>query len=310
MPIKRTSLMCMAAGLLVLAALACNAPPGRGNVTNTPAGTSVLPTFAIDPTLLTLASPQPGEVTATPEPGVTPSPTAVCTYWATYVRDVNIPDGTEIAAGSTFEKTWEIWNSGCLDWPAGTQLILIRGDYMGTTEVFPVPPTTANTNTNVTISLTAPATPGTYTSYWRFRAPDGVIFGEEIYVEIKVVAADTPTPTTTLTTTPAWMPFAGTWINQNSGERLSKIEITAAGALIAAHLWQTCVPTDCDLGVATTTTDDANDGILSLTWARTDVTETARLAILRDGRLQMLGEIENESGASEDYQAYFIRQGS
>lgn len=289
--------------MLALAALACSAPPLRGNVTLTPTETST-PLFAIDPTLLTPEAPQPGEATNTPEPNVTPSPTIECTYWATFVKDVTIPDGTEIPAGSTFEKTWEIWNSGCLDWPAGTQLILMRGDRMGNTEAFPVLPTAANTNTNVTITLTAPGTPGEYISYWRFRAPSGVIFGEEIYVQIKVIPADTPTPTATSTATPAWMPFVGTWVNQNSAERISRIEISAAGDVISAHLWQTCVPSACDLGIATTSAADASDGVLSFTWTRDTVTETQRIAILHDGRLWVQGEISG----GESYEAYFTRQ--
>ncbi len=293
---------------LALAALACNAPPSRGSVTLTPTETST-PVFAIDPTLLTPPLTQIGEATNTPEPGTTPSPTAECTYWANFVKDVTIPDGTEIPAGSVFEKTWEIWNSGCLDWPAGTQLILTRGDRMGDTEVFPVLPTAANTNTNVTISLKAPDTPGEYTSYWRFRAPNGVIFGEEIFVEIKVIPANTPTPTATATPTPTWMPFVGTWVNQNSADRISRIEISAAGDVISAHLWQTCVPSDCDLGIATTSAADANDGILSFTWTRGTVAETQRVAILHDGRLWVQGEISGGTSGSERYEAYFTRQG-
>ena len=52
--------------------------------------------------------------------------------------------------------------------------------------------------------MTAPASPGTYTSAWRIRATDGTIFGPTLTVVIVVPenATTTPNPTATSTVTP------------------------------------------------------------------------------------------------------------
>lgn len=45
--------------------------------------------------------------------GEEPTPnTALCDYAMVYIRDVTIPDGTVIAPGDDFVKTWAVQNSG------------------------------------------------------------------------------------------------------------------------------------------------------------------------------------------------------
>jgi hypothetical protein len=61
-----------------------------------------------------------------------------------------------------------------------------------------------------------------------------------------------PTLTNTVTLTPIYPPiesFIGTWknINPNTGST-TKIEITAQGNVLLAHLWGACEPSDCDAG--------------------------------------------------------------
>ncbi len=305
MPTKTTRVMF--AGLvlvsLVLAAIACNTPSrSQGTPTQSASG----PTFFIDPTLLTPGTTVSGP-TDTPQPQPTPTHTVVCAYWGAYYDDVTIPDGTQIAAGSTFVKTWKLWNNGCLDWTVGTQLVRVRGDAMGDNDVADVEPTVANGIVEVSVTLTAPTTPGEYTSYWRLRAPNGEIFGEEIYVQIEVIAVNTPTPTVTSTATPAYAPFVARWRNQDEEGRITWVDITAAGDTITVHLWQACAPTNCDLGAGTTTTQDAADSVLSVRVTREAATETMQIAILIDGRLQIVGSVESSSGVQR-YTSYFRRE--
>ncbi len=287
---------------LLAAALACNAPAGRGSVTLTPASQA---TYFIDPALLTQAATAiyGSETPAvTLEPGVTPTPTTACDYWAAFLDDVTIPDGTQIKAGTGFDKTWKLWNNGCLDWSEGTQLVFIDGDQMGSVDTAPVPQTAANDTVEVTVHLTAPTTPGHYRGYWQLSTPTGRLFAPSIYVDINVTPGDTPTPT------PVWLPFVGTWINQDTSSRIAFIDITEQSNVLIIHLWQTCVPSACDLGPTATAIFDANDGTINATWTHDATTETQQLTILPDGRLQVVGTLDDGSGSVADYTLTFTRK--
>lgn len=200
---RRQRLILVGIGL-VFAALACNAPVGGGEedialtltqvaqqLTTTPPADSRTLTPVLTPTETV-----EGEATTTLPADVTPSATE-CSYGATFVKDVTIPDGTEILAGEEFTKTWQMMNTGCLDWPSGTQLVFLEGDQMDGPATVSVNPTSTNGTRDISVVLKAPATPGEYTGYWKLKAPDGLIFGQRIFVKIKSVQPeDTPTATT------------------------------------------------------------------------------------------------------------------
>ena len=110
----------------------------------------------------------------------TPSipPTTACNR-AQLVSDVSIPDGSTVAAGSTFTKTWRLKNIGTCTWTTGYVLIFDHGERMdapGTTPLTTgsVPP---NGTVDVSVTLRAPATPGTYQADFRLRSHDNVVFG-------------------------------------------------------------------------------------------------------------------------------------
>ncbi len=152
----------------------------------------------------TMASPPP---TATPQPSV-PPPTSTpkpCNL-AHFVRDVTVPDGTAFLPNQALTKTWRLQNVGTCTWQ-NYALVFDHGDAMGGPSVVPVsgvvPP---GQSVDISVNLTAPASPGTYRGYWRLRDDKGVVFGlvtgEPFWVDIKVVAAS-PTPTSTPTVTPS-----------------------------------------------------------------------------------------------------------
>jgi len=145
----------------------------------------------------------PGE---TPSPAPTPTP---CVPDARWVADVTVPDNTVFAPGTPFLKTWRVRNSGTCAWEPGTRLVFISGDPMGGPAV-DVPALAPGAQTDVSVSMTAPTTPGTYRANYQFQAPDGTRFGAVIYVQIVVPATPTPTftptPTPTLTPTPTPTP--------------------------------------------------------------------------------------------------------
>ncbi|MBN1977355.1 MAG: hypothetical protein JW918_08135 [Anaerolineae bacterium] len=134
----------------------------------------------------------PPEPTETPPPPVTTE--AGCTLDSKYVMDVTIPDGTVMSPGAGFVKTWRVRNSGTCDWDAGFQLIFVGGAQMGGPPSVPLPAVPAGGQTDVSVSLTAPATYGTHKGTWRIRSDEGTVFGTNLTVLIEVPAPATGTP--------------------------------------------------------------------------------------------------------------------
>ena len=57
-----------------------------------------------------------------------------CTYRATYLADVTIPDNTVIPPGTSFVKTWKLRNDGNCAWGPGTtvdSMMFVGGTMMG-----------------------------------------------------------------------------------------------------------------------------------------------------------------------------------
>ena len=156
----------------------------------------------------TPTAPPPRE---TPSPTPTPTP---CVPDARWVADVTVPDNTEFAPGTPFVKTWRVRNAGACAWEPGTKLVFISGTPMGSAAA-DVPALAPGAQTDVSVSLTAPAVPGTYRANYQFQAPDGTRFGAVIYVQIIVPATPTPTftptpsPTSSPTSSPTFTPPVG-----------------------------------------------------------------------------------------------------
>ncbi|MBK8619882.1 MAG: hypothetical protein IPN96_22975 [Anaerolineales bacterium] len=154
--------------------------------------------------------------TVTPTKSATPVP-STCDR-AQFVSDVTVPDGTSFQPNSTFNKTWRLKNVGTCTW-TNYSLIFDSGEKMGGPDSAVIPTSVAPGQTvDITISLTAPATAGTFRGYWKLKNASGVPFGigsagtKSFWVEIKV-AGTAVTPVVTVTpgtpVTPA-TPIAGT----------------------------------------------------------------------------------------------------
>ena len=126
-------------------------------------------------------------MTATPEPTATPDVVDVsgCALGAVYVRDVTIPDGTRLAPGEQFVKTWEIRNTGSCTWDRGYWLVFVDNEQMGAEGRVEVPVTPAGANASVSVTFTAPAVPGEYRSDWQMQVNDER-FGSNFYTVIVV----------------------------------------------------------------------------------------------------------------------------
>lgn len=105
----------------------------------------------------------------------------------TFVSDVTIPDGEQIAAGTAFTKTWRLRNDGTCTWEITYTIIFSSGDQMGGPSSQTLTATVApGASVDVSVELVAPATPGDYSSYWAIANAGGQAFGY-FYVEIEVV---------------------------------------------------------------------------------------------------------------------------
>lgn len=162
---------------------------------------SVVPTSTIAPTLTPIALPS----VASPTAGTILAPTkaaaasvSACDN-STFISDVTIPDGTIVAPGLTFTKTWLFQNSGSCTWSEEYTIAFLSGkDMDGST-------TTIDTSVapgeqvKVSVDLTAPDDEGTYTGYWILANEAESTFGVHVYVQI-VVSDDASTLTPTVTT--------------------------------------------------------------------------------------------------------------
>ena len=180
------------------------ASPTSGGVGATPTSpVIVLPTNTpLPPTNTPLPTNTPVPPTATQVP--------IPCDRAHFVSDVSVPDNTEIPAGTTFVKTWRLENNGSCTWTSGYALVFYNGDAMSGPASAPITTGTVPPGGTIDVSVTliAPTTTGTYRGNWRLRNSAGAIFGiggyadQSFYVQIKSVTASTPTPT--ITSTPAY----------------------------------------------------------------------------------------------------------
>lgn len=125
-------------------------------------------------------------------------------YDAAYVSDVTIPDGTILAPGEAFTKTWKIMNTGSCDWGASFLLAYETGTDMDGSNTLLGEAVAVGGTSSISVALVAPETEGSYTGYWRLATDNGEAFGGSVFVMIVVsedAATATPTYTSTATST-------------------------------------------------------------------------------------------------------------
>ncbi len=168
------------------------------------ATTTPTPTMAPTPTVPTTPIALNG--TGTPAAGIpitggSTSTASGCNN-AAFVRDVTIPDGSPVAPGQSFTKTWELRNTGTCNWTNKYSLVFISGDNMSGSNSRIGQTVGVGKNGQVSVRLTAPTSTGTYTGFWRLADASGNTFGTTVFVQIAVgqqvvvtvVVTATPTP--------------------------------------------------------------------------------------------------------------------
>jgi hypothetical protein len=167
----------------------------------------VTPTMTLLPTVTPTIWPSPTSMPSTPTAqSVSMSySTANDCYNAAYVSDITIPDGTILAPGESFIKTWKFQNTGSCDWDEGFVLAFETGEDMEGEDTTIGEAIVTGEMDSLSVSLMAPETEGSYTGYWRLSTASGDVFGQSVFVLIVVsedAATITPTPTVTSTSTP------------------------------------------------------------------------------------------------------------
>ena len=181
---------------------ACNLPSGNQGeeASLTAAAQTVEALLSATPAVSKTITPLPSPATLTPIPlpASTNTPAATATSncnVAEFVADITIPDGTIITPGQNFTKTWRLRNNGTCTWTPSYAVVFSDGNSMNgpTTQAL-----AGNVNpgqtVDISVNLTAPATPGDYTGNWKIRDASGVLFGR-FYVQIKSQAPATATNT-------------------------------------------------------------------------------------------------------------------
>ncbi|MEN4042535.1 MAG: NBR1-Ig-like domain-containing protein [Anaerolineaceae bacterium] len=160
--------------------------PAGATPTHTPAGQQ--PAATATPTLFV--------PTNTPFPTATlvpPTPTPLPCLAARFVSDVTIPDGTVMKPNQAFIKTWRLRNAGSCTWTTDFDLIFMGGNALGAPAAIDiVNAVRPGEQADFSVSMVAPATPGTYRSNWQLRNGAGTVFGlgpagdKPFWAEIKV----------------------------------------------------------------------------------------------------------------------------
>lgn len=228
---RRIFPLLIALSLLILVQLACNRPTEdttptqsslnlietsaaetvnarltemAGPVQATPtSGGLIIPTATVSAGELPTATqgitslPPATQTNAPPPPTATripPTATPVPCNLAQFIKDVTIPDNTELQPGQDFTKTWQLKNIGTCAWTTAYDLVFLSGDAMGGSSVDLPERVDPGQTVNLSVDLVAPTSTGTYKGNWMLRDQNGR-FGlgagasTPFWVQIKVVQA-------------------------------------------------------------------------------------------------------------------------
>ena len=149
---------------------------------------SASPTLTVVPTLTIPA------ISATLEPSATANP---C-FNLLWIKDVTIPDGTQMKAGEVFTKTWLVQNTGGCAWHAGFTFNHFGGDRMRGNPVVLQEPIQTGSKRELSVQLVVPSgQTGLIQSAWRMADESGTFFGDTLSVNIVVGDITTPAVTNT-----------------------------------------------------------------------------------------------------------------
>lgn len=159
---------------------------------------------------------------------------ATCTNSIEFVEDLSIPDDTQFAPGSEFEKSWRLRNDGTCPWTTDYSVAYVGGDAIPGPESTPLTETVVPGQTiDVSVTLTAPDAFGTYRNNYQLANANGEPFGigglesEAFWVQIEVGEAPaTPVPNSGTIGGVIWEDFCSVNADGNPSAGCEEIEDT------------------------------------------------------------------------------------
>jgi hypothetical protein len=231
--VKRRYSLIVTVMMLLVGLLACSFAGSGTPAESTPTAAAALVPTKAPPTvppvapvtvIPTKAPPTPIPPTETP----TGSGPGGCVLAEQFVADVTIPDGTVLAPGAPFVKTWRVKNTGTCTWE-NYKLIFAVGEQMGGPASVNVNNTPPGGTVDTTVNLIAPTTPGEHKGGWRFQATNGSVFGS-VTVVISVPVPATATPQPTATSMPS--PWGGQWITNCGAAGCGTMNLFQSGNVV------------------------------------------------------------------------------
>lgn len=151
------------------------------------------PPPASDATAIFQAPPSPAAIDALA--AFLPTSPAQCVNDAQFLEDITLPDGTPVLPGEPMDKRWLVLNRGECAWGPGYRLVQVGESRIQGPGALALYPAVPGAQAIWQVDLVAPSEEGEFISRWRAQAPDGTLFGDEVYVLVVVDAAPlTPSP--------------------------------------------------------------------------------------------------------------------
>jgi len=146
-----------------------------------------------------LVLPAPLPTSAAPaEPAATSASAGACDS-AQFISDVTVPDGTVFKAGEIFTKTWRLKNTGTCTWDGTYHVVADSGPGMTQSPEYLFSAVSSKgtvapgDTVDISISMQASGTVGTYQTFWRLQNGAGAVVpvaggtnGKLFYVQIQV----------------------------------------------------------------------------------------------------------------------------
>ena len=114
------------------------------------------------------------------------SPKETCKNDAVFVTDLTIPDFTKIEPNKPISKLWQIRNTGTCPWGPGYSVAFKEGHAMTTKLQHALYPAKPDANAIIQIDMTTPSSTGDYQGYWLLYDPDGIVFGDRLFIKITI----------------------------------------------------------------------------------------------------------------------------
>jgi hypothetical protein len=141
----------------------------------------------IEPAFIITPTQTPSHVQVFTLPTIVPTVDPVsCINNLTFIEDITIPDNSFTAYGEVIDKQWRVENSGTCNWTSEYRLRHTDGASLGAPEEIALYPARSGTQPILQINFTAPFEDVVYESAWQAYDPNGLAFGDLIYIRILV----------------------------------------------------------------------------------------------------------------------------